>query len=815
MLWIIAFLIAAGILMYHRVKPLVSTVLLAAVLAAWQGVAQPHAAASIIVWSLFITAALILNVTALRRGLMSDRILPMLRRALPAMSQTEREALEAGTVGWDAELFRGRPDWETFFKTPAASLTPDERAFIEGPVETLCRMLDDWNITHQQGDLPPEVWHYIKDQRFFGMIIPKEYGGLGFSALAHSCVVMKVATRSITAAVTVMVPNSLGPAELLLHYGTRQQREHYLPRLARGEEVPCFALTGPEAGSDASSLPDRGVVCRGAFEGREVVGIKLDWEKRYITLGPVATLLGLAFKLHDPEHLLGDKEELGITLALIPTHTPGVSIGRRHFPLNMAFQNGPNWGEDVFIPLDWVIGGRDGVGQGWRMLMESLAAGRSISLPALATGAGKLVCRATGAYARVRRQFKTAIGKFEGVEEALARMAGYTYVMDAARILTLGYVDRGERPSVISAIVKYHLTERMRTVVNDAMDVQGGSAICMGPRNYLARVYQAIPISITVEGANILTRSLIIFGQGAVRCHPYILKEMEAALSKDGPAFDRALFGHMGYLASNFTRALWLAVTRAHGARVPLRGVARRYVQELDRLSAAFALVADAAMLSLGGALKRKEKLSARLGDVLSLLYLASAAVKRYEDEGRRAEDVPLLRYGVEDALHKAETALHELLRNLPGRSFAAVLRAVVFPWGRRMAAPDDRVGHRAAALLLAPSPARDRLTAGMHVPGEADEFLARLERALAMTIRAEHAEERLRAAVKHGEIPFAASRAELLREAVRLQIIEPDAAAAVEEAERLRREVVAVDHFAPQELARARCEEVHYVKSA
>lgn len=815
MLWIIAFLIAAGVLAYHRVKLPASTAVLAGVPLAWSILGGPGAIALIIAWSVFIAGALVLNVTALRRALLSDRILPALRRALPTMSQTEREALEAGTVGWDAELFRGRPDWNAFFKTPAATLTAEEKAFIDGPVEALCRMLDDWRITHEHADLPPEVWRYIKEQRFFGMIIPKEHGGLGFSALAHSCVVMKIATRSITAAVTVMVPNSLGPAELLLHYGTREQREHYLPRLARGEEVPCFALTGPDAGSDASSIPDRGVVCRGMFEGREVVGIRLNWEKRYITLGPVATLLGLAFKLHDPEHLIGGKEELGITLALIPTKTPGVSIGRRHFPLNMVFQNGPNWGKDVFIPFDWVIGGRDGVGQGWRMLMESLAAGRSISLPALSTGAGKLVCRATGAYARVRRQFKTAIGKFEGVEEALARMAGYTYVMDAARTMTLGYVDRGERPSVISAMVKYHLTERMRTVVNDAMDVQGGSAICMGPRNYLARVYQAIPISITVEGANILTRSLIIFGQGAVRCHPYILKEMQAALAKDGAAFDRALFSHMGYLASNFARAFWLALTRARGARVPLQGYTRRYVQELDRLSAAFAFVADVSMLSLGGALKRKEKLSARLGDVLSLLYLASAAVKRYEDEGRQADDLPLLRYGVEDALHKAETALHELLRNLPNRALATVLRASVFPWGRRIAAPDDRVGHRAASLLLSPSAARDRLTAGMHVPTDANEPIAKLERALALTVSAEHAEERVRAAVKHKEIVSASSRGELLAEAVRLQIIEPDAAAAVQEAERLRSEVVAVDHFAPEELTRQRHEEVHYVKSA
>jgi len=516
------------------------------------------------------------------------------------MSQTEREALEAGSLWWDGELFSGRPNWQRLLSFPAPRLSAEERAFLDGPVDDLCHMINDWQVTEELHDLPPEVWQFIKDKGFFGMIIPKKYGGLEFSALAHSAVVMKISSRSTTAAVTVMVPNSLGPAELLLHYGTDAQKDHYLPRLARGEEVPCFALTGPDAGSDASSMPDIGIVEKGMFDGKEVVGIRLNWAKRYITLGPVATVLGLAFKLQDPNQLLGDKEELGITLALIPTDTSGISIGTRHAPLNIMFQNGPNWGKDVFIPMEWVIGDKSGIGNGWRMLMESLAAGRSISLPALSTGGGKLACRATGGYARIRKQFRTPIGKFEGIEEALTRIAGNTYMMDAARTITASAVDLGEKPSVASAIVKYNLTERMRSVINDAMDIQGGAGICMGPRNLIGRIYQAIPISITVEGANILTRTLITFGQGAVRCHPYILKEIRAVRDSDTKRgaidFDRAFFGHIGFTISNMVRAFYLGITGARFVRVPGDKRAKKYYQQLTRMSAAFALASDIAV---------------------------------------------------------------------------------------------------------------------------------------------------------------------------------------------------------------------------
>ena len=737
--------------------------------------------------------------TALRRSMISDRILPLLRRAMPAMSQTEREALEAGTVWWDAELFSGRPAWRKLLETPPPRLTAEEQAFIDGPVEELCRMLDDWRITQEDFDLPPQVWEFIKHNGFFGMIIPTSYGGLGFSALAHSAVVMKIATRSITAAVTVMVPNSLGPAELLLHYGTEEQKNHYLGRLARGEEIPCFALTGPEAGSDASSIPDTGIVCRGEFAGKETLGIRLNWEKRYITLGPVATVLGLAFKLYDPDRLLGKRQELGITCALIPTDTPGIEIGNRHFPLNIAFQNGPNRGRDVFIPMEWVIGGAERIGQGWRMLMESLAAGRSISLPALSTGAGKLVCRATGGYARIRKQFKTPIGRFEGVEEVLARMAASTYMMDAARIMTAGAVDNGEKPSVISAIVKYQLTERMRRIVNDAMDVHGGTGICMGPRNFLGRAYQAIPISITVEGANILTRSLIIFGQGAVRCHPYVLKEMQAVAEKNPYAasrdFDAALFGHIGFTLSNAVRALWLGLSGARLSLTPVGGVTRRYFQRLTRMSAAFALAADLAMLVLGGSLKRKEKLSGRFADVLSQLYLASAVLKRYHDDGCPEADWPLVQWACDDALYGIQEALDGLLKNFPLRGLAFIVRVLIFPLGKTYAPPGDHVGHLAAKLLLSPSVARDRLTAGMFVPQGNDEPVGRIEAALAQIERADAVEKVLSNSIKNGQLPKAPI-ASLINLAVERDIIDRHDAEQLLAAEALRREVISVDDF-------------------
>jgi acyl-CoA dehydrogenase len=605
-----------------------------------------------------------------------------------------------------------------------------------------------------------------------------------------------------------MVPNSLGPAELLLHYGTKEQKQHYLPRLAKGLDIPCFALTSPEAGSDAGAIPDFGIVCRGEWEGKpDVLGIRLTWEKRYITLGPVATLLGLAFKLYDPEHLLGTKDEVGITLALIPTKTPGVHIGRRHLPLNAAFMNGPNWGRDVFVPMDYVIGGVEYAGQGWKMLMNCLAAGRSISLPALSAATAKMAALTTGAYGRVRQQFRLSVGRFEGVEEAVARIGGNAYIMEAARVMTAGAVDLGEKPSVVSAIVKYHMTERGRQVINDAMDVHAGKGICMGPSNYLARAYQATPIAITVEGANILTRSMIIFGQGAIRGHPWVLKEIEATREPDADKalhdFDAAFFGHVGFVASNEARAFWMGLTDALFVQAPGDRHTRRYYRQLTRLSSAFALTADVAMFVVGGALKRRERLSARLGDILSNIYLASCALKRYEDEGRPAEDLPFLHWAMQDALARIEDAFHGFFDNLPSRLAAWYLRGVVFPSlrSREFPAPPDRLGSQVVGLLLAPGPARERLTRGVYLPKEPDEPIAVLEAALRAVIAAEPVGAKIRAARDDGLI---AGRFpdEIVDEAHAKGVISPDEKARMERARTLRRKAIMVDDF-PKDLGK------------
>lgn len=800
--WFAVFAVVVGTAAYQRLPLVLTTILIGLYLICWSLLFQPINVSLYIAWVAFLLIAVPFNVPSLRKKLMSNHILRAFRKALPKMSQTEREALEAGSVWWDGELFSGRPNWQRLLSFPAPRLTAEERAFLDGPVDDLCHMVNDWEVTEKLHDLSPEVWQFIKDKGFFGMIIPKKYGGLEFSALAHSAVVMKISSRCTTAAVTVMVPNSLGPAELLLHYGTEAQKDHYLPRLARGEEVPCFALTGPDAGSDASSMPDVGVVEKGMFEGEEVVGIRLNWAKRYITLGPVATVLGLAFKLHDPDHLLGDKEELGITLALIPTDTPGVSIGTRHAPLNIMFQNGPNWGKDVFIPMEWVIGDKSGIGNGWRMLMESLAAGRSISLPALSTGGGKLASRATGGYARIRKQFKTPIGKFEGVEEALTRIAGNTYMMDAARTITASAVDLGEKPSVASAIVKYNLTERMRSVINDAMDVQGGTGICMGPRNLIGRVYQAIPISITVEGANILTRSLITFGQGAVRCHPYVLKEMQAVGDSDkkrgADDFDRAFIGHIGFTISNMVRAFYLGLTGARFVRVPGDKRAKRYYRQLTRMSAAFALVSDISMLVLGGELKRREKLSGRLADVLSHLYLGSAALKRFEDQNCPDEDWPLLEWSCQESLYLIQKRLHELLANFPDRMIARCLRVLIFPLGKPYAGPDDRLGHKVAGIILEPSEARDRLTRGVFTTTDTNEAIGRIEDALVKVILAEPIEKKIQQAQRNGDLPPGMDEA-VLQAAIQHAVIDEKEAVLIRNATSARSEVIKVDDF-PQD---------------
>lgn len=719
-------------------------------LVAWLGPWPPAVAAGVLV--AYGTLCALFLVKPLRR-LVTAPILRAFRKALPTMSQTERDALEAGTVWWEGELFRGRPDWHALRAYRWPRLTDEEQRFLDEDTDELCRLTRDWEATQRQ-DLPPEVWRYIKERGFLGMIIPKEYGGKGFSAYAHSQVVTKLSTRSSAPAVTVMVPNSLGPAELLLHYGTPAQKQHYLPRLAKGEEIPAFALTSPWAGSDAAAIPDAGVVERGMWQGREVLGMRVSFDKRYITLAPVCTVFGLAFRLYDPERLLGGEVDLGITCALVPRDHPGVDIGRRHFPLNAVWMNGPIRGRDVFMPLDFIIGGPKMAGQGWRMLMECLAAGRSISLPGSNTGMQKLTARAVGAYARVRHQFKTAIGRFEGVEEALTRIGANTYLCDAARVMTAGAVDLGEKPAVVSAIVKYHVTERARQTVNDGMDVIGGKGICLGPQNFLGRAYQQLPVGITVEGANILTRSLILFGQGAVRCHPYVLDELRAAQANDLEAFDDALWGHVGYTVSNAARALVMGLTGSHWVAVPagVPAETRRYYQQLTRFSAAFAFVADLSMGSMGGALKRKEKLSARLGDILSLMYLASAVLKRYEAEGRQQADAPLMHWAIWDCMFRAQNAFEGVIANFPNRFLAAVLRRlVVFPLGRPYVVPSDRLGHEVAKLLIEPSATRDRLTADVFVPEDVEDPLGALEAALVATVEAEPIEAKVRKAQKAG----------------------------------------------------------------
>lgn len=746
---VLAVLVAIGALAYIRSPLWVWTAAIVAALLGWSAFyGTPWLA-----WFIAGPVLAVLNLPALRRALISNRLLKWFRSVLPPLSETEQIALEAGDTWWDGELFTGKPDWSKLLAATPAKLSEEEQAFVDGPVEEFCAMLDDWKITTEDYDLPPEAWDFIKKHKFFGMIIPKKHGGLEFSAQANSEVVMKIATRSISAGVTVMVPNSLGPGELLHNFGTKEQQDYYLPRLAKGEEIPCFALTNPHAGSDAGAIPDIGIVCEGEYNGKKTLGFRVTWDKRYITLAPVATLLGMAFKAYDPDGLLGDKKSLGITLALIPTSIPGVEIGNRANPLNAMFMNGTTRGKDVFIPMDMLIGGQEYIGQGWKMLMHCLSAGRAISLPALGTGAGKLASRMTGAYARVRKQFRVPIGKFEGIEEALTRIAGITYRLDAARKVTAAAIDDGHKPPVLSAILKYHGTEGMRQVFSDAMDVHGGRGIMLGPRNYLARGYQGVPISITVEGANILTRSMIIFGQGAIRCHPYLLKEIEAAHDTDNAkaevAFDKALFSHIGFTISNKVRAFVMAITGARFVSAPAAGPLTKYYKQVTRMSAAFTFLADVTLLLLGGELKRKEKLSARFGDVLSHMYMASSVLKTFEDNGRPADDLPMAEWALQDSLYEMQDAMEGILSNYPVSWMGPLLKLVVMPFGRSYKRPDDKLGHKLADFLMVPSEARDRLTRGAYINRDPNDPVGRMEVALDKVLASEPLEQKLEKGLK------------------------------------------------------------------
>ncbi len=757
----------------------------------------------IIGWSLYLVAVALFTVPSIRQSVISSKALAGFKKVLPAMSQTEKEALDAGTVWWEAELFKGKPDWQQLHAIPAPKLSDEEQNFLDGPVNEVCAMVSDYQVTHELADLPPEVWQYLKDHKFFAMIIKKQYGGLEFSAYAQSLVLQKLTGVSGVLSSTVGVPNSLGPGELLQHYGTEKQKNYYLPRLAEGKEIPCFALTSPEAGSDAGAIPDSGVVCKGNWEGKEVLGMRLTWNKRYITLAPVATVLGLAFKLQDPDKLLGDKKDIGITCALIPTNLKGVEIGNRHFPLNVPFQNGPTRGHEIFVPLDFIIGGPEMAGQGWRMLVECLSVGRGITLPSNATGGSKTAALATGAYARIRRQFKQPIGHMEGIEEPLARLAGNAYVMDAASNLTVAGIDLGEKPSVISAIVKYHCTHRGQRNAIDAMDIVGGKGICLGPSNFLARLYQGSPIAITVEGANILTRSMIIFGQGAIRCHPYVLKEMEAAHSESRDAiekFDTALAGHVSFTTSNFIRSLWLGLTDGYGSASPKKDATQRYYQQLNRYSANLALLADISMAVLGGSLKRKERLSARLGDILSQLYLSSATLKRFENDGRPAEDLPLVHWGLQDSLKQTEAAIDSFLTNFPNPWVAKALRIVILPYGRVRKAPNDKLEHKLAQILQTPSATRSRIGRHQYLEPTIHNPAGRIELALSVILQAEPVFNKLCKALDK-RYPFT-QLDKLAEMGLEKKVITEQEAELLIEAESHRLYAINVDDFSPSELA-------------
>ncbi len=801
-LWIVFIVFALGIAAYHRFAGWTAVFWIAGLLTIWTVFSDANWIDWVVIAALIVPFA----VTPIRRVLFSRLMLKAYRKVMPSMSRTEKEALDAGTTWWEAKLFSGMPNWRELLNLPGARLSAEEQAFIDGPVKRVCAMVSDWEVSHVRADLPPDVWQFLKDNGFFGLIIPREYGGKEFSAYAHSQILIKLNSVSPTLGSTVSVPNSLGPAELLLHYGTKEQKDYYLPRLARGDEIPCFALTSPEAGSDASSIPDIGIICKGEWNGQQVLGMRLTWNKRYITLAPVATVLGLAFKLYDPEKLIGNDEDLGITCALIPTKTPGVVIGRRHWPLSIPFQNGPTQADELFVPLDYIIGGPKMAGQGWRMLVECLSAGRAISLPASGTAATKVAAHAAGAYGRIRTQFRLPIGYMEGVEEALARIGGLTYATDAVRTLTLAAVDAGEKPSVASAIVKYHVTENGRTTFTDAMDIHGGKGVMMGPNNYLGRGYMSQPIGITVEGANILTRSLIIFGQGAIRCHPFVLAEMQAAQLEDErealKAFDDAVWGHIGFAISNLTRMTWKGVSGGHLGSSPVNDFTADYYTQLSRLSAALAVFTDFSMAVLGGELKRREKLSARLGDLLSHLYIASATLKFFHDKGSPESDAPLVKWAVEHSLWRAQEAIYGIADNFPIGLIGRSLRRLVFPYGRAYKAPSDKLGHQVARLLLSPSLARSELIAGINLEPSQHNALAVLEQCLQDTVAAEPVWKRLRKEM--GTTITRLSNREIIALAQREQRLSSDEVELLQRTENGRLQIINVDDFAPEELPRA-----------
>ncbi|GAC33799.1 acyl-CoA dehydrogenase FadE [Paraglaciecola polaris] len=798
LLWTLIIIATLGTASYFRMKLMNATIAVA--IAMFLG--SLFGPVGGIAWLVFLIIAIPLNVESLRKKYLTAPMLDTYKKIMPEMSSTERDAIDAGTVWWDGEIFSGNPNWQALHSIPQARLTAEEREFLDGPVTQVCQMVNDWDITHKDADLTPEVWQFLKDNKFFAMIIKKQYGGLEFSAYAQSRVLQKLSGVSAVLSTTVGVPNSLGPGELLQHYGTKEQQDHYLPRLATGEEIPCFALTGPEAGSDAGSLPDSGIVCKGEWEGKKVIGLRLTFDKRYITLAPVATVVGLAFKMYDPDGLVGDKKDIGITCALLPRDTKGMEIGNRHFPLNVPFQNGPIRGTDIFVPLDYIIGGVEMAGQGWRMLVECLSVGRCITLPSTSAGGAKSIALATGAYARIRRQFKMPVGKMEGVEEMLASIGGNAYLMDAITSLTTKAVDLGEKPSVVSAICKYHLTEKMRELVNNAMDVHGGKGVMLGPNNYLGRGYQGAPIAITVEGANILTRNMMIYGQGAMRSHPFVLKELYAASNEDKEQglndFDDAVFGHIGFAISNTFRSIWFSFTGARLAGAPFDDETAGYYRSLQRFSSNLALLSDVSMAVLGGELKRRERISARLGDVLSYIYLASAVLKRYDDQGRLKEDLPLVHWAMQDSLFKLETALIELFENFPSSVLGVVLKGIIMPFGRSYRRPSDKVEHEIASILQSHNGSRSRLGEGQHF-GDKDCLMGDLEQTLKDVLASEPVFDKICKAAKE-RYPF--TQLDIIADkGIELGVITEQEAELLKRTEAGRLRTINVDDFDPKEL--------------
>jgi acyl-CoA dehydrogenase len=806
---VLLLLLSALVLIYLGSSGYVAAIVLTLATIIGAGLDDWHFASIVFGGALLALSLVLVLPSKLRRERLSAPLLGWVRGRLPSLSSTEEEALRSGSVDWDGELFSGQPNWSRLLSYTPAHLTHEEKAFIDGPVEELCKMLDDWAITHEHFDLPDEVWNYIKDQGFFGLVIPKPHGGKGFSAMAHSEIVMKISTRSVSTAVTVMVPNSLGPGELLTEYGTDAQKDYYLPRLSKGEEVPCFALTSPVAGSDAGAIPDRGIVCEGEWNGEKVLGMKVTWNKRYITLAPVATVIGLAIKVHDPDHLLGENDEVGTTCVLVPHDLEGVHSGARHLPMNTVFMNGPTWGSDVFIPMDKVIGGQAMVGKGWKMLLECLSIGRSISLPALGTGAGKLTCLTTGSYALTREQFGRSISDFEGVQEAMEPMAGYTYMMDAARRLTAGMLDRGVRPSVPSALLKYRNTDLMRDVINHGMDVVAGRGVITGPRNFMARAYQAVPIAITVEGANILTRSLMVFGQGAIRCHPFIVKEIEAANMEDsGKAvelFDGVFYRHIAHTTRNSLKSFVMGLTGGLVEPAPSKGNIQRYYRQLNRFAAAFAVMTDITLLTVGGGLKARQRLSGRMADCLVHLYYASAVIKQWHDEGYPEDQRCLVDWSLQTSLHDFQTQMKRAIDNFPVAAMRWPMRLLVFPLGARgLRAPDDRLGAEVASTIVKDEPIRQRIASGAYYNQNPDDPVGRVLNAYRLANETKTIRDRLHRAIRKRDpdelggidMLMGHERKELVDWAVEQKIVREDERDHLQEALTALYDVIRVDAF-------------------